>query len=184
LTAELNPPVTVKATSKRDAASYGIVFPLIFTLEQDVFAGREDRHLRADRQILDSFDDRLSLAPNRCTNQEAKPARGRGGETPGVRCIADRCSCNGRIAENFLNGCRGAGGFDLLRRGRAGRGVCSVDLAQNGRRRPSVVIFRAIVSPHRSPDLPGTWSWSTRTPPPPLPNRTSIAGLPRRKSRR
>jgi len=107
----------------------------------DVSLGGKNRHLRADRQILDSSRIGLLDAGTDAQDQEAKPRELEEVETPGVRCIADRCSCNGGIGRGICwTDAVGLGGFDLLRRD--GRARCAAwTLPRSGRRRPSVVIF-------------------------------------------
>jgi hypothetical protein len=67
----------------------------------DVSLGGKNRHLRADRQILDSSRIGLLDAGTDAQDQEAKPRELEEVETPGVRCIADRCSCNGGIGRGI-----------------------------------------------------------------------------------
>jgi len=61
----------------------------------DISLGGKNRHLRADRQILDSPRIGLQNAGTDAQNHKVKLRGLEEVETPSVRCRADRCSGSG-----------------------------------------------------------------------------------------
>jgi len=61
----------------------------------DISLGGKNRHLRADRQILDSPRIGLQDAETDAQNHKVKLRALEEVETPSVRCRADRCSGSG-----------------------------------------------------------------------------------------